>query len=72
MENVSGEKVLGVVNEDSGKRRQPARNAQSRADVQAGVDDSKETNTAVVHPVIDASGEGKGRFIMMLGIWRQG
>ena len=61
-----------MVNEDSGKRRQPARNAQSRADVQAGVDDSKETNTAVVHPVIDASGEGKGRFIMMLGIWRQG
>ncbi len=30
-----------------------------RADGPAGGDDSKETNTAVVHPVTDASGEGE-------------
>ncbi len=60
---------LGVGKEDSGKRRQPARKAKSRR-ARKG-DGSKKTNTAVFHPVTDAS-EGKGRLIMMLGIWRQG
>ena len=59
-----------MVNEDSGKVG--SRCLMLRAERPAEGDDSKETNTAVVHPVTDASREGNGRLIMILGIWRQG
>ena len=53
--------------EDSGKRRQPARNAKSRRARRGN--DPKETNIAVVNPATEARGAREDRLTMMIGIW---